>query len=267
MQAVSPHFLYLLPFVTLSDLLALVDDFRSFSGTKMSSKTIFDASAYLTQEGAEELHGRMLTIFKSASNPELTPFEAFMENLAQSGRILRHYTQNIDCRTARLPSLAERTIWLHGRLDTLRCHIHPQHTIKVTPLSFSQLVGTACPDCETENEQRVEKVQRSRSVGFLRPDVLLYGERSPDESEIGDLFKGDLRQPIDAIIIVGTRLDIDSLRGFVVDLCKAAGADNREIITLWVNKEKQKHGQRFGSLISYEYLGDCDELASLVSGL
>lgn len=90
------------------------------------------------------------------------------------------------------------------------CHTCPQHTVKVTSLSFSQREGAACLDCETENEQRVEKGQQSRSVGFLRPDVLLYGEYSLDESEISDVFEDDPREPMGAIKIAGARLDIDS---------------------------------------------------------
>jgi len=34
---------------------------------------------------------------------------------------------------------------------------------------------------------------------------------------------------------------IDLLRGFIEDLCKTTELDNREIITLRINKEKQKH--------------------------
>lgn len=103
-----------------------------------------------------------------------------------------------------------------------------------------------------------------RSVGFLRPGVLLYDEHSPDESKFNITFKDDLQQPIDTIIIVGTRLDIDSLRSFVEDLCRTAQSENRNILTLWINKERQKHGKKFASLLRYEYIGDCDEFASLV---
>ena len=262
MQAVSSCYW---PDIDFSNSLVLVDDFRSSSGTKMSSKNIFRSSVYSNPEAAKQLHSIMLKTFESASDPKFTPFETLMENLAKVGRVQRHYTQNIDCRTARLPSLTKKTIWLHGRLDTLRCHINPQHSMKVTPESFPQWVLKACPVCEEINKERGNGDKRLRSVGFLRPDVLLYDEHSPDESGIKDAFKDDLQQPIDAIIIVGTRLDIDSLRGFVKDLCHAAKS-NRKILTLWVNKERQKHGQRFGSLISYEYIGDCDEFASLVLG-
>jgi len=231
----------------------------------MSSKRLFHSSAYSTKEGAEELHERLLTIYKSASRPEFTPFESLMETLAQSSRICRHYTQNIDCRSARLPSLAERTIWLHGRLDTLRCHIRPLHTKEVTLESFSQWDLKPCPTCVEINTERVNNNKRERSKGFLRTDVLLYDEQNPHDTEIHDAFDYDKQQPIDCILIVGTRLEIDDLRGFMEDLCHAAKEENREILTVWVNKEAQKHGQKFGSLIQYEYIGDCDEFASLVS--
>jgi hypothetical protein len=69
-------------------------------------------------------------------------------------------------------------------------------------------------------------------MDFLRPDVLLYDERSSNKSGIKNTFKDDLQQPINAIIIIETRLDIDSLRGFVEDLCHATKSDNRKILTL-----------------------------------
>ncbi|KAF2467492.1 vWA-like protein [Lindgomyces ingoldianus] len=74
-----------------------VADFRSTSGTKMSSKRLFHASVYLDPQAAEQLHNVLLKTFESALKPEFTPFEAMMENLAESGRTQRHYTQNIDC--------------------------------------------------------------------------------------------------------------------------------------------------------------------------
>lgn len=115
------------------------------------------------------------------------------------------------------------------------------------------------------NTERVSNNKRERSEGFLRTDVLLYDEPNPHETEIHEAFDHDKQKPIDCILIVGTRLDIDDLRSFVDNLCDTAKSKRREILTIWVNKETQKHGLKFGSLIQYEYIGDCDEFASLVS--
>jgi NAD-dependent SIR2 family protein deacetylase len=230
----------------------------------MSSKKLFHSSAYSDPQAAEQLHNVLLKTFESASKPEFTPFEVMMENLAKSGRIQRHYAQNIDCRTARLPSLAEKTVWLHGRLDKLRCHINPEHTKEVNPKLFPQWILQACPMCEETNEKRRADNKRPRSVGVFRTDVLLYDERSPHESEIEVAFDNDLKRPVDTIIIVGTRLEIDSLRAVVKDMCRSAERAKRDILTIWISKERQKYGRSLGFVLNYEYIGDCDEFASLL---
>jgi NAD-dependent SIR2 family protein deacetylase len=72
--------------------------------------------------------------------------------------------------------------------------------------------------CAEEDKERAQLRKRSRGGGFLGPKVLLYGEDCPDESEITDAFNHDLRQPVDAVLIVGTKLLIPSLRRFAVSL-------------------------------------------------
>jgi NAD-dependent SIR2 family protein deacetylase len=241
-----------------------VNDFRSSSQAKMSSRKIFDFSAYSMLDSATQLHSQMSEMFQSASAPGSTRFEELMEDLARHGRIHRHYTQNIDCRTERYPYLSQSTICLHGRLDTMMCHLYSQHMERVTPQTFQQRATAPCPRCEAENEQRVAMGRRSRTVGFLRPKVLLYGEYCPDDSDITDAFKDDLLQPVDAVIIVGTRLLIPPLKRFVERLCRGVKSSNRETMTLWVNKEEPRLGQKFESLIDHQFLGDCDSFASLL---
>ncbi|KAF1964745.1 DHS-like NAD/FAD-binding domain-containing protein, partial [Bimuria novae-zelandiae CBS 107.79] len=233
-----------------------VDDFRSFSRTKMSSRNLFHSSAYCIPERATQLHNQLLTIYKSASTSDPTSFDGLMEEWAQCGRVRRHYTQNIDCRSDRLPSLSKRTVMLHGRVDTLRCSIRPQHTFRITAESFPQRVNERCPMCEKEQKQRELEGKRRRSTGSLRSNVLLYGECNPDESEILAAFNNDLHQPVDAVIIVGTRLEIGDLRDFVEKLCEKAKPGNRECLTVWVNREPPKLREDFE--IDYLFLGDCD---------
>jgi NAD-dependent SIR2 family protein deacetylase len=72
----------------------------------MASRNVFDLSAYSSLESANLLHQSELQILELASRDEPQPFELFMEQLAQSGRLHRHYTQNIDCRTNKLPALS-----------------------------------------------------------------------------------------------------------------------------------------------------------------
>ena len=152
---------------------------------------------------------------------------------------------------------------LHGRVDTLRCRIRSSHTFRVTAESFPQLVNEHCSICEKEQRQRELEGKRRRSTGRLRPNILLYGEYSPQESEILTAFNDDLHQPVDAVIMVGTRLEIGDLRDFVEELCKKAKSGDNECITVWVNREPPKLSKDFE--MDYQFLGDCDKFASVIS--
>ncbi|KAH7111075.1 DHS-like NAD/FAD-binding domain-containing protein [Dendryphion nanum] len=234
-----------------------ISDFYSSSRTN-SSRNIFDASAYLIPERAAKLHNQVLTIFESASKSGLKPHDYLMEAWAQSGRLLRHYTQNVDCRSDRLPFLSQKTVMLHGRVDTLRCTIRPRHTLRVTTESFLQKVDAQCPVCEEEQAKRVLNGLRRRSIGKLRTSVLLYNEPNPDDSEAMAAFNDDLSRPVDAVVVVGTRLQIGDLRAFVDDLCQGAGGT--DCMTVWVNRNHQEPGITIG----HHYIGDCDDFASLL---
>ena len=242
----------------------LVNDFRSYSKSKNSSLNTFDVSAFCTEESAEKLHNTIYEIYKSASNPKLSRLELAMDELAQDGRLLSHFTQNFDCRPCRLTSLAERTVWMHGRADTMMCHIRSEHTIRVSSDSCQKWALTPCPECQAEMQKRVDQGKRPRDIGVLRSKVLLYGEHSPDEEELGERLESDLEQPVDAVIIIGTRLRIEALRSFVQRIHRKAKQEKRDIVTIWVSNEAPVLGKGFQSLIDYQWLGDCNDFASCI---
>ncbi|KAH6881125.1 DHS-like NAD/FAD-binding domain-containing protein, partial [Thelonectria olida] len=240
-----------------------IPDYRSSSRSKKSSRIVYDASAYSTPEAADELHADVLHKLQSGQEAPFTPFDVFAEGLAKSGHLRYHYTQNIDCRHTRLPYLSQKTMWLHGRADTLVCHIRPSHTKRVTSQSFPRWVMASCPLCEEEQGERAIALKRRRDEGFLRPNVLLYGEDCPAEAEITAAFNSDLAQPIDAVLIVGTKLSIPPLADFAKRLCKVVRANSADSLVIWVSKESPTLGEAFQSLISFEYLGDCDDFAAI----
>jgi NAD-dependent SIR2 family protein deacetylase len=210
-------------------------------------------------ESANLLHQSELQMFELASKHEPNPFELFMEHLAQSGRLHRHYTQNIDCRTSKLPALSQKTIHLHGRLDRMRCHMYSQHTVPVEGQNLQELIGARFPICDEKNSQRSREVKRLHGVGFLRPDVLLYNEGDGADPQILSAFKEDLSQKIDAVIIVGTTLHIPLLQKFTTKLCKRM----KRRMVVWLSNEEPSAPLR--SLIDFKFLQDCDEFASQVS--
>ncbi|OCK74313.1 DHS-like NAD/FAD-binding domain-containing protein [Lepidopterella palustris CBS 459.81] len=203
-------------------------------------------------------------MLERASKATPTRFHHFLDKLAQSGRLHRHYTQNIDCLESKLPWLSHKTLQLHGRLDTLVCQKRSTHSVQITPEDFEQRVISQCLECVEADKARVEKGKRSHGVGVLLPKVLLYGA-VPDESVIGDMAEGDLLQMVDAVIIAGTRLQIRPVKCLAEELCRAVKRAEGGGLSVWVNKEGPKLGPKLDSLLDYKFLGDCDEFASLVS--
>ncbi|KAF4990623.1 hypothetical protein FDECE_14287 [Fusarium decemcellulare] len=238
-----------------------IPDYQSSSRSNNSSQIVYHASAYLRRETTDRLHTDILQKLQAGQKAMFTMFDIFAEGLAQSGRLRRHYAQNIDCRQSRLAHLSRKTVWLHGRADTLVCRIRSSHTMKVTPESFPQWIQDSCPLCEEEQSKRAAEGKRRRNVGTLRTSVLLYGEDSPSESRITAAFNYDLEHPVDAILIVGTRLLIPSLISFADGLCKAVRVNSPDGLVIWVNRRPPTLGEVFRSLINFEYLGDCDEFS------
>lgn len=95
--------------------------------------------------------------------------------------------------------------------------------------------------------------------------MLLYGENCPNEASIIAAFNHAIAQPIDAVLIVGTRLSIPSLAGFAKRLCRVVRETSPDNLVIWVSKEPPKLGKAFESLISIEYHGDCDNFAWMMS--
>ncbi|KAF2258059.1 hypothetical protein CC78DRAFT_549438 [Lojkania enalia] len=68
--------------------------------------------------------------------------------------------------------------------------------------------------------------------GSLRSNVLLYGEYNPEELEILAAFNNNLHQPVDAVIIIGIRLGVGSLGGFMEKLYEKARPGNKKCLTV-----------------------------------
>jgi NAD-dependent SIR2 family protein deacetylase len=62
--------------------------------------------------------------------------------------------------------------------------------------------------CLQRNEARTLQGKRLLKVGRLRPNVLLYSEPHPDDKEILEVAKHNLRICPELVLIVGTKLGI-----------------------------------------------------------
>ncbi|KAI5785024.1 DHS-like NAD/FAD-binding domain-containing protein, partial [Peziza echinospora] len=193
-----------------------------------------------------ELRNKVLDV------PDTTPTHKFIRTLAETGRLLRCYTQNIDGlegreglatdlklgkgtnRKRKRCSLAEisggeapsvitapprgcQVVQLHGELDTLRC-MHCQGKCEYDDEKVQSLMdGMApdCPSCLEKDKERREKGKRGTRVGGLRPNIVLYGEEHPQGDLIGQISTADISAKPDMMIIFGTSLKVHGLKKLV----------------------------------------------------
>jgi NAD-dependent SIR2 family protein deacetylase len=97
------------------------------------------------------------------------------------------------------------------------------------------------------------------NIGRLRPNVLLYGEPHPDDKEILETSKHDLRICPELVLIVGTKLGIPGARSMAADFCHAARSLGRA--SFWISKEEPASSVR--GLCDYILIGDYDKVVPL----
>lgn len=199
-------------------------------------------------------------ISRRSKRAEPTAFHHFLDELARNGRLLRHYTQNIDCIEHRLPNLWEKTVQLHGRIDEAMC----QYCGWNGPLVSDRFRGSDLPDCSRCQEISLERERmgkRQRGIGQLRPNVVLYGEENPRGDIIGELTESDLGTGPEILFVVGTTLKVPGARRLVTELCRAAKTQGG--FTVWINKDAPPSGLKLPLDLILQ--GDCDKVASLLS--
>ena len=243
-----PHFLQVL---TMS-----VPDFQSL---RKSEKSSFDISVYNSAADTAGFHTMICNLSRLSSQAKPTAFHYFLDGLASNGRLIRHYTQNIDCIEHQLPNLGERTVQLHGRIDEAVCQSCGWRT------SFlpSRFCGSDLPDCtrcQGVALDREREGKRQRGIGRLRPNIVLYGEDNPNGRIIGASAKQDIRAGPDAVFMVGTALKVPGAKKLARELCRAV--QDRGGVTVWINKDVPASGLKLP--LDLVLQGDCDEVASLL---
>lgn len=147
---------------------------------------------------------------------------------------MRYYSQNVDDLDVRLcrpwPRMAEidhrgSIVQLHGSLSTLRC-TNPICSWRGAWCRRDIEAGlqgrrTACPECDRINDQRVATGKRPRGIGYLRPDVLLYGEAFADDILLDATLRQDVELGPKMLLIVGTSLSVPGVRVLVRKLAQA----------------------------------------------
>ena len=251
-----------------------VPDFRSSTGmfnTTRSGKHLFDASVYQTDESTSSFHDMVRELSRQISDAKPTLFHEMLATLASEGRLLRLYTQNVDGIDTSLPPLVTkvplenkgpwpRTIQLHGSLEQMVC----TKCNKLSPFEaalFSGPVPPLCTQC-VENDQIRTYVagKRSHGIGRLRPRMVLYNESNPDDEAIGAVVKADLLKRPDAVIVVGTSLEIPGVKRIVREMCGTVRG-RKDGVAVWINRGPPPVGKDFEDCWDLVVAGDCDQVA------
>jgi NAD-dependent histone deacetylase SIR2 len=257
-----------------------IPDFRSTTGLfkslkdehklKSSGKDLFDASVYQDDTSTSQFHDMVRGLSQHTKSAKPTAFHHLLATLAQEGRLMRLYTQNVDGidtsmdplrTTIPLPKKGPwpKTVQVHGGLDNMvctKCHA-------LSPFDAEMFVGPtppACPTCVENDAIRQIADKRSHGIGRLRPRMVLYNEHNPDDEAIGSCTTADMRSRPDAVIVVGTTLKVPGIRKIASEMCKIV-RDRKDGLTVWINNDPEPRGKELEDVWDLVVKGPCDEVA------
>lgn len=208
-------------------------------------------------------------------NAKPTAFHHLLASIAEEGRLMRLYSQNVDCIDTCMKPLATSvplnakgpwplTIQLHGGLEKMVC-TKCGHLEAFDGSLFEGPEPPLCEKCREHDEVRTAFAgKRSHGIGRLRPRIVLYNEYNPDEEAIGNVTKADLRRVPDAVIVVGTSLKIPGVRRIVKEMCQVTRS-RRDGFTAWINLDPEPQGVEFKDCWDLILRGKCDTVAKLVA--
>lgn len=257
-----------------------IPDFRSATGLfnslkkehrlKSSGKDLFDASVYKDDDSTATFHDMVRTLSQHTKSAQPTAFHHLLATLAQEGRLMRLYTQNVDGIDTAMPPLSTKiplpkkgpwpkTVQLHGSLEYMvcsKCH-------ELSPFEAEQFNGPkppACQNCVDNDMVRQATDRRSHGIGCLRPRMVLYQEYNPDEDAIGSCAATDMRLRPDAVIVAGTTLKVPGIRRIAREMCNIV-RDRKDGVTIWLNNDPEPLGKDLENAWDLVIKGPCDEVA------
>ncbi|KFZ08325.1 hypothetical protein V502_09409 [Pseudogymnoascus sp. VKM F-4520 (FW-2644)] len=258
-----------------------IPDFRSSTGLfttlrsqhnlKSSGKHLFDAAVYKNDSSTASFHDMVREMSHMTRQANPTMFHHMIATIAEEGRLMRLYTQNVDGIDTSLEPLRTniplnsrgpwpKTIQLHGGLEKMVC----SKCGSISDFDGSLFEGSeppSCKACEELDEIRTTLAgKRSHGIGRLRPRIVLYNEYNPDEEAIGAVTTADLKSRPDAVIVVGTTLKVPGVRRIAREMCQVARG-RKDGFTAWINNMPEPVGPEFKDCWDLVIRGDCDEVA------
>jgi NAD-dependent histone deacetylase SIR2 len=257
-----------------------IPDFRSATGLfntlkkehglKSSGKDLFDASVYQDDVSTTTFHAMVRSLSTETRSARPTAFHHLLATLAQEGRLMRLYTQNVDGIDTSMPPLKTeaplpkkgpwpKTVQVHGGLDHMvcsKCH-------KLYPFDaelFDGPTAPPCPSCVETDMVRQAADKRTHGIGCLRPRMVLYNEQNPDDEAIGSCAATDLRLRPDAVIVAGTTLKVPGIRRIAREMCNTV-RDRKDGVAIWINNDPEPLGVDLKNAWDLVVTGPCDEVA------
>lgn len=241
---------------------------------KVNGRDFFDARTLLNPESRKLFFQFIAELKESCIKAKPTLTHKFLGRLAKEGKLVRWYTQNIDCLELELELMCWNTLTsntkkqsqstvvpLHGTLSQVCCTLC-KVTIEFTESLLEKFkIGDeiACPACTAATETRHALGRRKLRCGYLRPDIVLYNEHHAHGGTIADFVTTDINKQTNLILVMGTSLKIGGLKSMLKDFAKVlksrTGGENTLIVL--VNKTPCSRAEWQG-IFDYELLGDCD---------
>ncbi|KAM7188965.1 DHS-like NAD/FAD-binding domain containing protein [Rhypophila sp. PSN 637] len=202
---------------------------------------------------------------QAAMDADPTKTHRFIRNLHDIGKLVRHYTQNIDCleektglsTDARKGLKTAECVLLHGSLHHFRC--------SNCPATFRQEVDreretawdpeSPCPACTKISNDRQARGKRASAIGRLRPDIVLYDELDPRAESISAVVRHDRSLRLDVFLIMGTSLTTYGVRNLIKDFAEVVHK-RRGGKVVFVNLTEP--AKSWDNIIDYWVKWDCD---------
>ncbi|KAG0266420.1 hypothetical protein DFQ27_009796 [Actinomortierella ambigua] len=259
-----------------------IPDFRSADGlynlvkakypkTVLKGKDLFDANLFRDCASTAVFYTFISELYRQTLEAKPSATHRFIKFLADKGKLLRCYTQNIDCLEERLDMNTDlvceqgkiqkdvKVVQLHGSLKKLKCTIccNPYPFNKEYEDVFKEGEAPDCPKCLENDMIRNAMGKRRTATGTLRPDIVLYNENHPFGDAIGTIQVSDLAKSPDVLLVMGTSLKVHGLRLLVRKAAKAVHANKRGGCVILVNKTPVV-GKEWQGVFDYFIEGECD---------
>lgn len=239
--------------------------------TKLSGKDYFDAGVFKDPETLEIFHKFIAKMHVMCGEAKPTATHEFFKTLDEKKKLVRVYTQNIDCLEKRLDLYTNiedkktRVVQLHGTLDQVYCVVctksfeftaqHLEH--------FEEGEAPPCPSCKEYNDARIATGRRSVTVGRLRPDIVLYNENHIKGDIISKHIGQDLRRKPDLLIVMGTSMKIPGLKALVHQVADVVH-ENEKGRVLFINKTDILTSE-WQDVFDFQLIGEADKIINALS--